>query len=188
MTNSVTVLREDAVPLLSWLMTTDARRAKITDEHKQEAKRLLQLWDERPGIRLSQTEFGELYGIGNQSAVRQFLHAITPLSMKAALGFVQGLTDAGYEALQLADISPRLAGLAQQISAATPALSKDEQALVDAFRRCDSRSRALMLRTFVAMASGEDEGRRAVDADEEALLRNIRESAAAAPQSRRSKS
>lgn len=67
-----------------------------------EATRLRALW-EKSNHGLSQQVFGEKYGIGNQSAVGQFLRGQTPLSMKAAVGFARGLQ------CNLTDISPRLA-------------------------------------------------------------------------------
>jgi len=67
-----------------------------------EATRLRALW-EKSSHGLSQQVFGEKYGIGNQSAVGQFLRGQTPLSMKAAVGFARGLQ------CNLTDISPRLA-------------------------------------------------------------------------------
>jgi hypothetical protein len=84
------------------------RRAKITDEHRQEAAALLKRWEETAERRSaagvgSQMEFGQRYDIGNQSAVWGFLHARTPLSIKAAKGFALGLK------CQVSDFSPRLA-------------------------------------------------------------------------------
>jgi transcriptional regulator with XRE-family HTH domain len=83
------------------------RKARITDVHLAEAARLRRFWDLRTNPKLSQAEFGERYGIGNQSAVGQFLRGQTPLSLKAAKGFVLGLNDAGVD-VGLGDISPRL--------------------------------------------------------------------------------
>jgi|GEM_PF-719874 len=61
----------------------------------------MELWKSRP--RPTQAEFGEMYEIGNQSAVGHFLHGRTPLSPKAAAGFARGLN------CRVADFSPRLA-------------------------------------------------------------------------------
>ncbi len=56
---------------------------------------------ERP----NQTIFGEKYGVGTQSAVTSFLSGRTPISLKAAKGFAEGL------GCRIADFSPRLAAL-----------------------------------------------------------------------------
>jgi hypothetical protein len=77
------------------------RKAKVTDENRQEAVRLRALWDSRRHE--SQAIFGERYGIGNQSAVSQFLRGETPLSLNAAKGFARGL------GCTISDFSPRLA-------------------------------------------------------------------------------
>lgn len=78
-----------------------SRRAKVTPETKEESARLAQLWATREHP--SQAEFGELYSIGNQSAVGQFLRGDVPLSLKAASGFAKGL------GCRIEDFSPRLA-------------------------------------------------------------------------------
>jgi hypothetical protein len=82
-------------------MTTDNRKAKVTEETREESRKLLELWKSRP--RPTQAEFGEMYDIGNQSAVGHFLHGRTPLSAKAAVGFARGLN------CRVADFSFRLA-------------------------------------------------------------------------------
>lgn len=94
-------------------MTTGERRAKVTPENREEARRLRNLWEkalERP----SQQVFGEKFGIGNQSAVGQFLRGDTPLSLNAAMGFARGLS------CDLADFSPRLAAIAAKSAAFAP--------------------------------------------------------------------
>jgi hypothetical protein len=65
------------------------KKAKVTDEHRAEAARLRTLWGSTQHE--TQAVFGEKYGVGNQSAVGQFLRGEAPLSMKAALGFSNGL-------------------------------------------------------------------------------------------------
>ncbi|MEJ8837627.1 hypothetical protein [Ramlibacter sp. AN1133] len=82
-------------------MRAENRAAKVTPEHKEEARRLLVLWDSRKHP--SQAEFGELYGIGNQGAVSQFLRGETPLSINAARGFATGL------GCGIQEFSPRIA-------------------------------------------------------------------------------
>lgn len=90
----------------------DGRKAKVTEETKEESRNLKQLWDAvgHP----PQAEFGEKYGIGNQSAVGQFLRGEVPLSLKAARGFASGL------GILIEDFSPRLAGQAAAIANLVP--------------------------------------------------------------------
>lgn len=103
----------------------EKRRAKVTEVHLAEAARLRMLWDSRPGERMSQAEFGEAYGIGNQSAVYQFLSGRTPLSFKAALGFIAGLQAAGHN-ISLRDLSPRLQEHADKLVRQPPGIEGDE--------------------------------------------------------------
>lgn len=93
-------------------MDKKQRKAKITPETLAESKRLLELWNKR-SPKISQVEFGEKYGIGSQGAVYQFLRGRTPLSMKAAIGFAEGL------GVDIADFSMRLAKEAVKIAEAT---------------------------------------------------------------------
>lgn len=62
----------------------------------------------------TQAEFAEAYGIGNQSAVSQFLRGDVPLSLKAARGFAAGLQ------CRIEDFSPRLAAEAAVIASMVP--------------------------------------------------------------------
>lgn len=84
------------------------RKAKVTEENLEEAKRLMDLWKQKSTM--SQAEFGETFNIGNQSAVGQFLNGLTPLSLKAAAGFAKGLQ------CTIVDFSPRLADQAAEVS------------------------------------------------------------------------
>jgi hypothetical protein len=99
------------------------RKANVTDEHREEARRLRALWDQAEH-RPSQEKFGELYKIGNQSAVGQFLRGESPLSLKAAMGFAQGL------GRKISEFSPRLAQEAAALQAVAPA-KKTVMSLVD---------------------------------------------------------
>lgn len=94
-------------------MGNTSRRAKVTPETKEEARRLSELWATR--AHPSQAEFGETYKIGNQSAVGQFLRGDTPLSLKAARGFALGL------GVRIEDFSPRLAAEAAALAGVVPA-------------------------------------------------------------------
>lgn len=78
------------------------RKATITDENREESRKLRALWDEA-GHGLTQAEFGERYKIGSQGAVGFFLGGKSAISMKAAVGFSEGL------ACKISDFSPRLA-------------------------------------------------------------------------------
>lgn len=97
-------------------MTT--RKVKVTPETLEESQRLRAIWEaaiDRP----NQTVFGEMYGVGNQSAVGQFLRGETPLSLKAAIGFAKGLR------CEIEDFSPRLAKIAAD---AAQVSNKDDEA------------------------------------------------------------
>ena len=77
---------------------------------KEEASKLRKLWNDDPA-QISQAEFAETYDIGGQSAVANFLHGRSLLSLKAALGFARGL------GVELEQFSPRLAAEARKIAA-----------------------------------------------------------------------
>lgn len=72
--------------------------------------RLRAIWDQTPN-RPSQAEFGELYDIGSQSAVGNFLSGRSALSLRAAAGFARGLN------VPIASFSPKLAAEAGEIAA-----------------------------------------------------------------------
>jgi hypothetical protein len=88
-------------------MKTGARKAIVTDEHREEARRLKEIWtrEKRP----TQAIFGETYDIGGQSAVNNYLNGTSALSMRAAKGFARGL------GCNIADFSPRLAREAAEL-------------------------------------------------------------------------
>lgn len=117
------------------------RRAKVTPETKAEAARLRRMWDDRPEPKLSQTVFGEMYGVGSQSAVGQFLRGETPLSLKAAKGFAAGL------GCSLSDISPRLAAETAAMAGLLPAdsLPSDVIELAREIHRLPPRERRHVL-------------------------------------------
>lgn len=120
-------------------MTTDGRRAKVTAEHKEEARRLKALWDSLSHP--SQAEFGELFEVGNQSAVGQFLRGQVPLSLKAAQGFARGL-GIGLEAF-----TPRLAAKAAEIANMAPVegLSSEVMSLAREIESLTGDDRAYVL-------------------------------------------
>lgn len=123
------------------------RKAKVTDVHREEARRLKALWDAKPG-RGTQAEFGFKFSIGNQSAVGQFLRGAVPLSLKAARAFALGL------GCRIADFSPRLAKEAEGLQEVAPApkaglslvdLNKLEAQLVLFYRGMKPERQAEML-------------------------------------------
>lgn len=91
----------------------DHRKAKVTEEHRAEARRLNEIWERNKPC--GQAEFGERYEIGNQGAVSQFLNGKVPLSLKAAIGFASGL------GVNIGDFSERLAKEAARAAHVGPA-------------------------------------------------------------------
>lgn len=79
------------------------KKAKIEQEHVEEAEKLRRIFEARPLPRLSQAKFGEQYEIGSQGVVWQYLNARIPLNVEQAVRFARGLNCA------VADFSPRLA-------------------------------------------------------------------------------
>lgn len=103
-------MRKTNAPTKRALTDPEKRRGKVTDEHREEARKLLAIWHrEQPRLKAagygSQAAFGEQFEIGNQAAVGFFLNGKTALSPKAAAGFARGLR------CRIEDFSPRLAKL-----------------------------------------------------------------------------
>jgi len=121
-------------------MNASSKKAKVTPETRAEAQALSQLWASRPHP--SQAQFGEMFDIGNQSAVGQFLRGEVPLSPKAANGFAKGL------GCSVADFSPRIANLF-----APSAISLEEalQCLASHLKLLDSSSRVPVLALMKSM-------------------------------------
>lgn len=107
-------------------MDIDTNKQDKQAIYAQEAALLRALWDAKPN-KPSQAEFGETYNIGGQSAVNNFLKGTSPLSLKAALGFVRGL------GVGIEEFSPRLAAQAQAIAETVD--STDKPADLPAFSR-----------------------------------------------------
>lgn len=94
------------------------KKAKVTDEHREEARALKEIWNRvKPR---NQKEFAVEFGIGGQTAVSNFLNGTSALSLKAATGFAVGL------GCRIEDFSPRLAAEAAQIAEVTPQFIEDE--------------------------------------------------------------
>lgn len=134
------------------------RKATVTDESINEAKALNAIWKAK--ATLSQAEFGEIYEIGNQSAVGQFLRGRTPLSLKAAAGFAKGLD------CKIVDFSPRLADLAESYSALSglesrlddlTKLSREELQHVLLLRILTPESRSLILSQAIVLRKQESQ-------------------------------
>lgn len=73
------------------------------DEKHTDAERLRQLYEQRVPTDMSQAKFGEVYGIGTQGMVWQYLSGHRPLNFEAAAKFAKGLR------CTIADISPAMA-------------------------------------------------------------------------------
>lgn len=82
------------------------RKAKLEDWQKEDAARLKDLFAKS---KKSQAEFGDDHGIGTQGAVWQYLNAVIPLNLDAALKFADGLD------VSISDFSPRLADALQPL-------------------------------------------------------------------------
>lgn len=69
----------------------------------QAHERLRELYLERVPSGMSQADFGEVYGLGTQGMVWQYLNGYTPLNVEAAAKFAKGLR------CTIEDISPEMA-------------------------------------------------------------------------------
>lgn len=99
---------------------TNSNSPPPAEIYAQEAKQLKEIWTSNTDGRLAQAQFGEVYDIGGQSAVANFLNGRSPLSLKAALGFARGLK------CRVQDFSPRLAKEALGIAEALGELKEYE--------------------------------------------------------------
>lgn len=99
-------------------MIESNKKAKVTDEHREEARALKEIWIKANPR--SQKEFAVEFGIGGQTAVSNFLNGTSALSLKAATGFAVGL------GCRIEDFSPRLAAEAAHIAEAAPQINDDE--------------------------------------------------------------
>lgn len=127
------------VATIRWMTASTSKQGKVTDEHRAEAARLREIWaTQKHRLQTlghgTQELFGEKFGIGNQSAVGFFLNGKTALSLKAALGFANGLN------CQVADFSPRLATLLPKAGEklSPNGLSDEEARLIQLLRGLNS--------------------------------------------------
>ena len=136
------------------------KRGKVTQLHKVEAARLLKIWlQEKPRLAAAgygtQEAFGSKFKIGNQSAVGFFLNGKSALSLKAAIGFANGLQ------CDIKDFSPRLDAMLARGDAApmredAPAQSPQAARLahlIDEISDPDVKSRAYILCAALAEAA-----------------------------------
>lgn len=84
-------------------MKDHKKKPTIEPVHIQEAAKLLALWEKTKPM--SQQNFGLEFGIGSQGMVWQYLNAVAPLNLEAAVRFAKGLR------CDVFDFSPRLAEL-----------------------------------------------------------------------------
>lgn len=103
-------------------------RKPLSPTPEEDARRLKALYSER--TKLSQTEFGARFEIGNQGAVWQYLNGRRPLSLKAAKGFAAGL------GVNIEDFSP---AIAETIKAAEMLTGSIDQDAVWPFSLLDER-------------------------------------------------
>ena len=82
-------------------MATEAKRAKITPENLEEARKLKALWD-NCASHPTQAVFGETYDLGIQANVGHYLNGRSALNLKAANAFARELK------CKVSDFSPRL--------------------------------------------------------------------------------
>lgn len=113
----------------------------LTQENLDESRNLRALWDARTNL-MSQTEFGEVFEVGSQAAVGQFLNGKAAISLKAAKGFAKGL---GCEISAFSDRLAREAAALGEVSGGTTqidltSLSRDELKMLLLFRSLDARN------------------------------------------------
>jgi len=112
---------------------TKSKQSVITPLHREESRKLRELWDARAN-RITQAEFGQLYEIGSQAAVGQFLNGHAAISLKAAKGFAKGLE------CEISAFSERLAEEAASLGEVSGA-----QGFVDVMTLARDELRLLML-------------------------------------------
>lgn len=132
-------------------MATDLnRRGKVTEENREESRKLKAIW-EREKARLlldghgTQEAFGQEFGIGNQAAVGFFLNGKSALSPKAAAAFARGLR------CSVSDFSPRLAKVLAVPADRDGIADRQSRELLAMFERLDAPQRAALLDVASAM-------------------------------------
>lgn len=97
-----------------------AKRTPLTTEEKEDARRLMQLFEARQSVQphLTQLDVAMALGWNTQSAVSQFMNGIIPLKLESAIKFAE------YFGCDLKDISPRLAKLLEDLYRRSKSASK----------------------------------------------------------------
>lgn len=92
------------------------KKKALTEEQKADADRLLALWEAWQDARklrgdsyISQGKFADTHGLGTQGNLWQYTHGKTPLNIRAAVAFAEGL------GCKIEDFSPTLAAQADEI-------------------------------------------------------------------------
>lgn len=127
------------------------KRRELTDEEREEARRLSNAWDvfkaENKGV--SQAWLGAESGLGTQGAVYQYLRGIIPLNLTSLLAICRVLK------LEPEEISPRLMGALGEVQrrqvgghdgppGLTEARTAREQLLLMAYRSGGEAERTAM--------------------------------------------
>lgn len=128
------------VQLVLLVMSKKIQRT-LTQENLDESRNLRALWDARTNV-MSQTEFGEVFEVGSQAAVGQFLNGKAAISLKAAKGFAKGL---GCEISAFSDRLAREAAALGEVSGGATqidltSLSRDELKLLLLFRSLEAKN------------------------------------------------
>lgn len=97
---------------LGRMATKGGTRKPLEQWQLDDAARLKALFSERAGM--SQEKFGQIYGIGTQGAVWQYLEGRIPLNLDSAARFAEGLK------ARMSDFSPTLSQQFQKLAAAQP--------------------------------------------------------------------
>lgn len=109
------------VPTVGEPLGDSSRQAKVTDEHREEAQKLKELFEgyvqkqAQKGVKVTQAGFAAAAGLGSQGLLWQYLNARIPLNLRAGLQFVKGI------GCRLEEFSPRLATEQATLSHGAPA-------------------------------------------------------------------
>ena len=98
----------------------DKKKSRITDEHREESRRLKAIYDQRKAdgrLKMTQAQIGAEYGIGTQAMVGHCLSGRAAMTLPTAVAWAKLLC------CEVADFSPRLA--ARLANARTPGTSRN---------------------------------------------------------------
>ena len=93
----------------------DQKRGRVTEENRRESEALKRIWARTKEARAArgigtQEAFGARFNIGGQAVVGFFLNGKTALSLKAGIGFAEGLE------VTIGEFSPRLAAQRERLA------------------------------------------------------------------------